>query len=121
MRPVAIVALVVALAFQIGCARKAAEQFAPLTIEPSALPAAEPSLAPQFNTRTMVQAYVERLYMPSVRRSEEFWRNDFKSAETLFIFKTVLRAHWPLLHFTAVEKRPRLKLRMMRISLLGTT
>jgi starch phosphorylase len=67
------------------------------------------SLIPQFNTNTMVEAYVERLYLPGARRGNVFRQKTFESAETMSLFKGLLRSHWPLVHFTAVEKRRRPK------------
>ncbi len=60
------------------------------------------SLIPQFNTNTMVEAYIENLYLPGALRGENFKQRAFEDAE---VFKRLLRAHWPLFHFIAVEKQ----------------
>ncbi|MGH7494418.1 MAG: alpha-glucan family phosphorylase [bacterium] len=65
------------------------------------------SLVPQFNTRAMVQAYIERLYVPAAQYGRASSHKALKFATALSMCKSLLRAHWPLLHFIAVEKRRR--------------
>lgn len=58
------------------------------------------SLIPQFNTATMVKNYVEKLYVPVLRRGELFESHRFAQAAELAEIKEKLRANWPLLYFT---------------------
>jgi starch phosphorylase len=58
------------------------------------------TLIPQFNTETMIKNYVEKLYLPALRRGEFIANNRFANAAELAKSKAHWRDNWPLLHFT---------------------
>ena len=65
------------------------------------------TLVPQFNTETMVKNYVEKLYVPALRRGELIESKHFAKATELARIKEHWRENWPLIHFThaAAQKR----------------
>jgi len=56
------------------------------------------TLIPQFNTETMVKNYVEKFYVPGLRRGELMQSRRCAIAAELAGVKEYLRAHWPLVH-----------------------
>jgi starch phosphorylase len=58
------------------------------------------TLIPQFNTTTMLKNYVEKLYVPTLRRGEFIESNRFANAAELAKVKKHLRKNWPLIHLT---------------------
>ena len=58
------------------------------------------TLIPQFNTATMVKNYVEKLYVPTLRRGVFIESNRFANAAELAKIKEHWRENWPLIHIT---------------------
>jgi len=83
------------------------------------------TLIPRFNTETMVKNYVEKLYVPGLRRGELMQSRRCAIAAELAGVKEYWRAHWPLVHIidasaqTASAKREA-KLKLSAMIYLGT-
>jgi starch phosphorylase len=60
------------------------------------------TIAPTFNTETMVSRYVEQMYIPMARRGMRFVADRFASASALAAWKRLIRQSWPFVHFTDV-------------------
>jgi len=58
------------------------------------------TLIPQFNTETMLKNYVEKLYVPAMRRGAAFVRDRFAKATAVANLKEQVRANWPFIHVT---------------------
>jgi len=61
------------------------------------------TLVPRFNTAAMVKNYVEKLYVPALRRSEFIKSGRFARAAELAKIKEHWRENWPLIHITNVQ------------------
>ena len=61
------------------------------------------TLTPVFNTDVMVRNYVERLYLPTLRRGAMLQAGRFIGAAQIAEIKAWIRANWPLVHVTDAE------------------
>ncbi|MCD6289658.1 MAG: alpha-glucan family phosphorylase [Anaerolineae bacterium] len=59
------------------------------------------SVAPYFNTRRMVQEYVQEMYLPAMAYGRKLGEDDFAGARDLAIWKERVSALWPLTTITA--------------------
>ena len=60
-------------------------------------------LAPAFNTNRMVKDYMQKLYLPALRRGRMLGGESLENAVALASQKSMLRQHWPKIRIDKVE------------------
>ncbi|HTO01396.1 MAG TPA: hypothetical protein VL068_12040, partial [Microthrixaceae bacterium] len=61
------------------------------------------TLGPFVGAHRMVEDYVDELYLPAARRSQELTRGNFGGARTLAAFRNRLSENWHNIHIDSVE------------------